>query len=101
MLMVSIVTVPPQTPYMVLNTSQQDFSIEFVEDTQTHEIIYDPYLMEYVIIKILIPMLSRKNTQYQMDISTPCLNGIRLNILTPDFNYIFVRPGLGMSTPIT
>ena len=43
-----IVTVPPQTPYMVLNTSQQDFSIEFVEDPQTHEIIYDPYLMEYV-----------------------------------------------------
>ncbi len=95
-----IVTVPPQTPYMVLNTSQQDFSIEFVEDPQTHEIIYDPYLMEYVDHQDFDPDAFKEEHPIPDGYIDTLPKWYSIKYTYPDFNYIFVRPGLGISIQV-
>ena len=94
------VVIPPFSQYMVINSGKIDLDLSFSLDPENHkdhEILYDPYLYEHE------DHINFDSEDFKSRHPVP--NGY-IDILAkwysikftyPDFNYIFIRPGLGIS----
>ena len=91
------IIIPPFSQYMVINSGKIDLVLSFKSDSTNHEILYDPYLYEEE---------SHKNYDPEEFKSQHPVPDGYLDILTkwysikftyPEFNYIFIRPGVGIS----
>ena len=92
------VTIPPDNRYMVLNTSEVMISVNTGEmDIASHTAIYNPYLYETE---------SHENYDPEYFVNTYDIPSGYVDVLTkwysikftyPDYNLIFIRPGLGIS----
>jgi mannose-6-phosphate isomerase-like protein (cupin superfamily) len=92
--------IPPQTPYMLINTMNQDFTIEFEEDPAEQSIIYDPYLMEFEDHQEFNPDEFKETHPVPDGYIDTLPKWYSIKFTYPDFNYIFVRPGLGISIQV-
>ena len=91
------IIIPPFSQYMVINSGKIDLDLSFEVDTNNHKILYDPYLYEHE---------EHKNYDSEDFKSHHPVPGGYIDILAkwysikftyPDFNCIFIRPGLGIS----
>ena len=91
------IIIPPFSQYMVINSGKIDLDLSFSLDPKNHKILYDPYLYEHE---------DHKNYDSEEFKSLHLVPDGYIDILAkwysikftyPDFNYIFIRPGLGIS----
>jgi len=94
------IVIPTFSQYMVINSGKIDLDLSFDSDPTNHKILYDPYLFE-----------GEDHTNYdpeEFKSQHPVPDGY-IDILSKwysikftylDFNYIFIRPGMGISMQI-
>jgi len=91
------IVIPSYSQYMIINSGKIDLDLSFQSDSKNHKLLYDPYLYEHE---------GHKNYESEDFKSQHPVPEGYIDILAkwysikftyPDFNYIFIRPGLGIS----
>lgn len=91
------IIIPPFSQYMVINSGEIDLQLFFGADIENHEILYDPYFYE-----------NEEHMNYDPDefkAQHPVPDGYidilpkwySIKFTYPNYNYIFIRPRLGIS----
>ena len=91
------VIIPPFSQYMVINSGKIDLDLSFESDPTNHEILYDPYLNEKESHKNYDPEEFKSQHPVPdgyIDILTKWYS---IKFTYSEFNYIFIRPGVGIS----
>ena len=91
------IIIPPFSQYMVINSGKIDLDLSFDSAPINHEILYDPYLFENKNHKNYDPEEFKSQHPVpdgHIDILSKWYS---IKFTYPDFNYIFIRPGLGIS----
>jgi mannose-6-phosphate isomerase-like protein (cupin superfamily) len=91
---------PAESAYMVMNTSVVDLTLRFSEDPKTHHILYDPYKFEHEDHSDYDPNEFRKAHPVPDGYMDTLPKWYSVKYTYPKFNYIFVRPGLGISLQV-
>ncbi|UYP47288.1 hypothetical protein NEF87_003573 [Candidatus Lokiarchaeum ossiferum] len=92
------VTIPPENAYMVLNTSETTICVETGEiDYTQHSILYDPYLYEHEDHVDYDSAEFIKTYDIPAGYTDVLPKWYSIKFSYPEFNLIFVRPGLGIS----
>ncbi len=92
-----LVMVPPNVPYMVINTSASNFRSESDLEWTDQPILYNPYLLEneeHQTVDSAEILQNFTNPEGYVDILAKWYS---IKFSYPDYNYIFLRPGLGIS----
>ena len=91
------VPIPPHTEHMVINTGTVPVTLTFNQDISSHTVLYDPYLYEKELPETVNPDEFKKNYDIPDGHVDTLAKWYSVKYTFPDFNYIFVRPGLGIS----
>ena len=92
------VAVPPENAYMVLNTSERSICVDTGESTSSnHEVFYDPYLFEHESHSDYDPEEFIKIYDIVPGYIDILAKWYSVKFTYPDYNLIFIRPGLGIS----
>jgi mannose-6-phosphate isomerase-like protein (cupin superfamily) len=91
------VHIMPNAPYMVMNNSSSDIIISFTVNPAEHQIIYNPYEFEYEDHSDYDPDLFKLKHPVPDGYVDTLPKWYSVKFTYPKFNYIFVRPGLGIS----
>jgi len=94
------IQVPPNTPYMIMNTSNSEVEVTFSEDTNQHLVLWNPYLLEKQSHVDFNPDEFKKVHPVPDGYIDTLPKWYSVKFTYPNFNYIFVRPGLGISVQI-
>jgi len=92
-----IVYIPPDTEYMIINGSEAELDINFSEDPAAHRVIYNPYLYEQEIHANYDPEEFRAAHPVPEGYIDILPKWYSIKFTYPAENYIFIRPGLGLS----
>ncbi len=92
------VIVPPEEQYLIINTSDKALILNFNQNIEEeHEVLWDPYLYEneeHTIVKAESFKESHNIPEGYVDTLEKWYS---VKFTYPDENYIFVKPGLGIS----
>ena len=91
------IIIPPFSQYMVINSGKLDLDLSFSLDPENHKILYDPYLYEHESHKNYDPEEIKSYHQVPDGYIDILSKWYSIKFTYPDFNYIFIRPGLGIS----
>ncbi len=94
------IVIPPFSQYMVINSGKIDLDLSFDLNTKNHKIMYDPYLYEKEIHKNYDPEEFKSHHPVPDGYIDILSKWYSIKFTYPDFNYIFIRPGLGISLQI-
>jgi mannose-6-phosphate isomerase-like protein (cupin superfamily) len=89
--------IQPNVPYQVMNTTLLDIGVLFDEDPRNHEVIYDPYKYEFEDHSDYDPDEFKKANPVPDGYVDTLPKWYSVKYTYPTFNYIFVRPGVGIS----
>jgi mannose-6-phosphate isomerase-like protein (cupin superfamily) len=92
-----MVQVTPNTPYMLMNLSDMAVTVEFSEDIASQTVLYDPYLYEHESHVDFNPNEFKKSHPIPSGYVDTLPKWYSVKFTYPDYNYIFVRPGIGIS----
>ena len=100
------IIIPPFSQYMVINSGKIDLVLSFSLDPENPEnpeyhknqkILYDPYLYEHEDHKNYDPEEIKFHHTVPDGYIDILAKWYSIKFTYPDFNYIFIRPGLGIS----
>lgn len=92
------ITIPPENSYMVINSSEVAICVDMGEiDITQHSILYDPYLYEHETHVDYDPEEFIKTYDIPAGYTDVLTKWYSIKFTYPEFNLIFVRPGLGIS----
>jgi mannose-6-phosphate isomerase-like protein (cupin superfamily) len=91
------IRIQPNTPFMVINTSSMDHNITLDANPADLQILYDPYLFENKEQNNFDPEEFKKTHPVPDGYVDTLAKWYSIKFTYKDFNYIFVRPGLGIS----
>jgi mannose-6-phosphate isomerase-like protein (cupin superfamily) len=92
--------IPPDVPYMILNTSTVNITVELKESPASERILYDPYKFEHEDHSDYDPKEFQKSHNVPEGYVDTLPKWYSVKFTYPQFNYIFVRPSLGLSLQI-
>ncbi|MHA1672708.1 MAG: hypothetical protein ACTSYI_03690 [Promethearchaeota archaeon] len=92
-----LIMIPPNSPYMVINTSESDFRVETDLEWKDQPILYNPYLFENEEHQTVDSAEIIRNFTIPEGYSDILAKWYSIKFSYPDYNYIFLRPGLGIS----
>ena len=92
-----MVMVPPNVPYMVINTSGTDFRTETDLESKNQPILYNPYRFENEVHQTVDSTELFRNYTIPDGYTDILSKWYSIKFSYSDFNYIFLRPGLGIS----
>jgi len=91
------IIIPPFSQYMIINSGKIDLELSFESDPENHKILYDPYLFEHEVHKNYDPDEIKSHHQVPDGYIDILSKWYSIKFTYHDFNYIFIRPGLGIS----
>jgi len=91
------VKIKPDDQYMIINNSPKELNFKFDNDISDHEVIYDPYLYEDEDHSTVDPEVFKKDHPVPDGYIDILPKWYSIKFTYPDENYIFIRPGLGIS----
>lgn len=89
--------VGPDQPFMVMNCSKRDLTVSLSQDPTGFPIVYDPYKFEHESHADFNPDEFKKVHPVPDGYVDTLPKWYSVKYTYPTFNYIFVRPGLGIS----
>ncbi|MHA1519973.1 MAG: hypothetical protein ACTSRK_07290 [Promethearchaeota archaeon] len=95
-----MVMVPPNVNYMVINTSESDFRTETDLEWDNQPILYNPYLFEDEEHQTVDSAEILRTFTIPEGYSDILAKWYSIKFSFEDYNYIFLRPGLGISLQI-
>ncbi|QEE15364.1 hypothetical protein DSAG12_01189 [Promethearchaeum syntrophicum] len=91
------IIIPPFSQYMVINSGKINLILSFESDPTNHEILYDPYLFEKENHKNYDPEEFKAQHTVPDGYIDILPKWYSIKFTYPDYNYIFISPGVGIS----